>query len=495
MSLFMRFLAVCAPLAVLLAGCESPTKMDTDDPLFDEILAFMLDDNDGYTADEGDCDVVNPNIHPGAPDFVGDDVDSNCDGVDGIDADQDTYASIASGGDDCDDNDATINPAAVEVEFDGIDQNCDGVDDGFIPQHHYGDLTITSIAQMTAFCEVYDVVEGNLYINGCDVTEMTEISCLTEVYGSIYISGSNLTSITLPNLTYVGGSISFYGNEYVTTIDLPLLAEIDGDMTISSMYLLETIEFASLTNICGYIYITYNELLVSASLPVLVQAGGLSIYENEVFVDLLVPLLATIDENFYVSYMSLIELIDAPSVTTIGGLLSIGSCSLLADIQFPVLAGAGSISISSLDLLIDLSFPSLTSVTENIKLTYLYYLESLDFSVLSSVGGLELSYLGELIELDFPALLGVTDIALITAWSTLETVNFPVLSAAGTFQLINSSSVYLVDLSLPALVTVVDKLYISSSYLQTLDLPQLTSTGIFYLATSGMTGTLDLPLL
>ncbi len=48
------------------------------------------EDNDGdgsMTCEDGvdlDCDDSDPNIHPGADDPVGDDIDQNCDGVDGI---------------------------------------------------------------------------------------------------------------------------------------------------------------------------------------------------------------------------------------------------------------------------------------------------------------------------------------------------------------------------------------------------------------------------
>src|SRR5204862_5762451 len=81
-------------------------------------------DNDGYTADEGDCDDKNPDIGPNQPDFVGDSIDENCDGIDGQDRDSDGFASEGGGGDDCDDDDAAVNPDAKEVEWDGIDQDC-----------------------------------------------------------------------------------------------------------------------------------------------------------------------------------------------------------------------------------------------------------------------------------------------------------------------------------------------------------------------------------
>lgn len=48
------------------------------------------------------------------PDEVGDGIDQNCDGIDGVDLDQDGFASIASGGDDCDDENGDVHPGATD---------------------------------------------------------------------------------------------------------------------------------------------------------------------------------------------------------------------------------------------------------------------------------------------------------------------------------------------------------------------------------------------
>jgi hypothetical protein len=88
-------------------------------------------DGDGYTKEDGDCDDENALIHPAAVDLVGDKIDMNCDGIDGVDNDQDGYASAASGGEDCNDEDALINPDALEGVCNGIDDDCNGLpDDG-----------------------------------------------------------------------------------------------------------------------------------------------------------------------------------------------------------------------------------------------------------------------------------------------------------------------------------------------------------------------------
>ncbi len=190
----MRFLL---PLTLILACSRttSNTRIDEDpinsvdtaepsmEPAGEPSMELFANDGDGFTADI-DCDDENANIFPGAEDPFGDEIDQNCDGVDGIapiacaefeiedclgncapanwlgdgacdngdyqyngqpvvfncaeldfdngdcdalllDADGDGYTEDV----DCDDADPSVNPGVTEIPGDGIDQNCDGVDD------------------------------------------------------------------------------------------------------------------------------------------------------------------------------------------------------------------------------------------------------------------------------------------------------------------------------------------------------------------------------
>ncbi len=85
-------------------------------------------DRDGYSPAEGDCDDFNASFYPGAADTFGDGFDSNCDHMDGVDADADGAASLASGGADCDDMDSAVRPGALE-SCNKVDDNCDGMVD------------------------------------------------------------------------------------------------------------------------------------------------------------------------------------------------------------------------------------------------------------------------------------------------------------------------------------------------------------------------------
>jgi hypothetical protein len=70
--------------------------------------------------------------------------DNNCDDIDGIDADNDGFASLQSGGTDCDDSKAWVYPGADDIFGDGIDADCDGIDgadadlDGYADQDSGG---------------------------------------------------------------------------------------------------------------------------------------------------------------------------------------------------------------------------------------------------------------------------------------------------------------------------------------------------------------------
>jgi N-acetylneuraminic acid mutarotase len=84
-------------------------------------------DQDGVAVCAGDCNDANPSIHPGALEACNQ-ADDDCDGIvdEGFpDADSDGFASCAG---DCNEGDPTIHPGATEV-CNGVDDDCNGMND------------------------------------------------------------------------------------------------------------------------------------------------------------------------------------------------------------------------------------------------------------------------------------------------------------------------------------------------------------------------------
>ncbi len=87
-------------------------------------------DSDG-AADRDDCGPADAAVFPGADDPYGDQLDQDCDGGDGVDADGDGYPANLDAPDglrDCDDGDDAVHPGAAEIPDNGVDEDCDTLD-------------------------------------------------------------------------------------------------------------------------------------------------------------------------------------------------------------------------------------------------------------------------------------------------------------------------------------------------------------------------------
>ena len=141
--------------SLCLVGCGSNAPRDYDY------------DGDGWQ-DEDDCAPGDVSIHPDADDPFGDGLDQNCDEVDGVDLDLDSFPGNAPDVEpvwDCADDDPLIYPGAPETNDDLIDSDCDGWDspDNDQDGHMAGaeDCDDSDPDVFTGAPEVMDCVDNN----------------------------------------------------------------------------------------------------------------------------------------------------------------------------------------------------------------------------------------------------------------------------------------------------------------------------------------------
>ncbi|MEZ4321336.1 MAG: putative metal-binding motif-containing protein [Myxococcota bacterium] len=134
-------------------------------------------DEDGYATPE-DCDDDDPDIHPGATEICGSNVDEDCDGTLApltgfLDLDGDGWgipapgvmcgtAGTATRTGDCDDLEPGVNPGQVEIVGNGFDDDCVGGDHVLSP----GDLVITEVSTSPRYIEVLSRIPRRAIVPG-----------------------------------------------------------------------------------------------------------------------------------------------------------------------------------------------------------------------------------------------------------------------------------------------------------------------------------------
>ena len=88
-------------------------------------MAIPDADGDGFNEAQ-DCDDRNANINPSKPEVLDNDVDENCDGVEGVNLDRDSDGFQRPA--DCNDGNPGIHPGVTDVPDNKVDENCDGSD-------------------------------------------------------------------------------------------------------------------------------------------------------------------------------------------------------------------------------------------------------------------------------------------------------------------------------------------------------------------------------
>jgi len=125
---------------------------------------------------------------------------------------------------------------------------------GSIPCLQYGDYYFVSQADIDNFQTAFPnctALQGNVIINGSDITNLTGLENLTSIGGYLRIySNDALTSLTgLDNLTSIGGYLSIYNNTALTS-----LIGLEGLTSVGGMFFIG--ENFALTSLTGLDYLT-----------------------------------------------------------------------------------------------------------------------------------------------------------------------------------------------------------------------------------------------
>ncbi len=203
-------------------------------------------------------------------------------------------------------------------------------------------ITFSTQAQIDNFQTNYPgctEIEGDVTINGTDITNLNGLNVLTSIGGYLDIHFNNaLTSLSgLDNLSSIAGYLSIYGNDALISLNgLENLTSIGGDLTIGrfsypsvgNLELTSLTGLENLTSVGGYLGIINNYALTSLSgLDNLTSIGDYLFISGNIALTSLSGLdnLTSIVEDLIISgNIALTSLSGLDNLTLIGGHLGIG---------------------------------------------------------------------------------------------------------------------------------------------------------------------------
>jgi len=126
-----------------------------------------------------------------------------------------------------------------------------------------GNISLYSQSAVDNFVTIYsgtcDTINGNLYISGSSVVDLSGLSFLTTVTGYLYISFTNITSSTgLENIISIGDEVNISYNNNLTNLNLNNLNSIGTNLYLNQNTSLNNFNAPNLTNVPDNLTIGYS---------------------------------------------------------------------------------------------------------------------------------------------------------------------------------------------------------------------------------------------
>jgi hypothetical protein len=354
-----------------------------------------------------DCDDLDESIHPGAVDTLGDGIDSNCDGQDGVapPGDDDDSAgddefiapeNCADGFDndqdgdiDCADPDCAAAALCLEDCADGLDNDldgdtdcadssceslplCTGDDDDSAASlgTWFGDVFIYSDADAANFCDSYDAISGSLYVTYSSVTSLDGLACLTSVGGQArFEHAPQLVSVSLPLLVSVGSSLRVLDTPALEVLYLPSLTTLGSN---GHSQVVGALRFSPFENTAPFgacpngLTVTLDALTYVAG-DVTLDGDGSLPYCSIAPLDL--GSLETIGGEFYLAEFSALQAVSLPALNSLGSSFHVVLLEDVVTIAAPLLPIADIFNVLQNPSLTSIAFPALHTVSNSFDIS------------------------------------------------------------------------------------------------------------------------------
>ncbi len=266
----------------------------------------------------------------------------------------------------------------------------------------FGTLEFTSQAQLDAFTENCAFVDGDLIINGDDITDLSNLISIQEVFGSVIIGDSTenvigndilVTLEGLNNLASIGGDLLICNNPSITSFSgFSSLRFVGGSVQVKNCILLEFF---------GWIFDFIGSHIILSGLPSLGEFGpwGLPGVNGDLILNDIGPFglggnggfgdLTFIIGDFFITNNPNLEIVDLPNLISLGGCLHIiNNPRLEEDVDLPLVDIGDDIIIMDNDNIANMDqFSDLSTVGGKVLITGNENLSNIDgFSSLIFVG-------------------------------------------------------------------------------------------------------------